>query len=61
MLELAKELPLLDSDRARYEQAACSMLASLSRHYTTRDHPESNGILKHAVYNKPRGMRNNFV
>lgn len=56
MLELAKQLPLLDPDRTRYEKAACAILESLGQGYTTKEHPESNGILKHGVYNKPRGM-----
>ncbi|UUZ96951.1 glycoside hydrolase family 88 protein [Paenibacillus sp. P25] len=56
MLELAKRLPLTDPGRRKYEEKALYVLASLAAGYTTRDIPESNGILKHAVYNKPRGM-----
>jgi unsaturated chondroitin disaccharide hydrolase len=56
LLELAKQLKLGDPDKERYEKAAIAMLIALSDRYTTVDHPESNGILIHAVYNKPRGM-----
>ncbi|MEK4877940.1 MULTISPECIES: glycoside hydrolase family 88 protein [Paenibacillus] len=55
LLELVKQLSPEDPDRERYEAAALAMMESLSLKYTTEDHPESNGILKHAVYNKPRG------
>ncbi|MGM0881022.1 MAG: glycoside hydrolase family 88 protein [Bacillota bacterium] len=56
LLELAKHLPVLDPDRHLYENAALHTLKSLSDHYTTASAPESNGILLHGVYNKPRGM-----
>ncbi len=50
LLELARQLPVLDEDRHLYEQAALTILESLADRYTTEDHPESNGILQHAVY-----------
>ncbi|WP_426452470.1 glycoside hydrolase family 88 protein [Paenibacillus sp. S-38] len=56
MLELTKHLPLGDPDKRRYEDLALELLAALGRRYTTADLPGSNGVLKHAVYNKPRGM-----
>ncbi|MGO4546794.1 glycoside hydrolase family 88 protein [Paenibacillus sp. 2TAB23] len=56
LLELVKHLPKGDPDRQRYEQAALTMLSSLSKNYTTKGDSASNGILQHAVYNKPRGM-----
>lgn len=56
LLELAKHLPVLDPDRRLYENAALHTLKSLSDQYTTASAPESNGILLHGVYNKPRGM-----
>jgi unsaturated chondroitin disaccharide hydrolase len=52
LLELAKQLPLTDPYRCLYENAACRMIHSLNEHYTTRG-VASNGILLHAVYNKP--------
>ncbi|WP_248924271.1 glycoside hydrolase family 88 protein [Paenibacillus hamazuiensis] len=56
MLELAKQLPLTDPDKRLFEDQALSILSGLAQNYTTKDIPESNGVLKHAVYNKPRGM-----
>jgi len=56
MLELAKHLPLTDESKRLYENAAVRIVESLTDRYTTAAHPHSNGILMHAVYNKPRGM-----
>lgn len=56
MLELAKHLPVLDPERKLYENAALHTLKSLSDRYTAASQPESNGVLLHGVYNKPRGM-----
>ena len=53
LLELSKYLPVLDDDRTTYENAAKSIIKSLMQNYTTSDMPNSNGILKHAVYSKP--------
>lgn len=55
LLELAKHLPLTNPYRRAYEQAAAAMIRSLADHYTTVNHPESNGLLLHAVYSKPGG------
>ncbi|MCP4405427.1 MAG: glucuronyl hydrolase, partial [bacterium] len=54
LLELAKYLPLTNPYRQTYEQAAVAMVRSLADSYTTVEHPESNGILMHAVYSKRR-------
>ncbi|AFH61129.1 glycoside hydrolase family 88 protein [Paenibacillus caseinilyticus] len=56
MLELTKHLPAADPDKRGYEDRALEILASLGRSFTTAELPHSNGVLKHAVYNKPRGM-----
>ncbi|GGO03732.1 glycoside hydrolase family 88 protein [Saccharibacillus kuerlensis] len=56
LLELARQLPPTDSDRQNAERQAFAILTALDVGYTTRDLPESNGVLKHAVYNKPRGI-----
>lgn len=56
LLELAKHLPVLDQDRARYEAAAVKMVSSLARHYTSAGHAESNGILLHSVYDKGKNL-----
>ncbi|EOL41765.1 hypothetical protein RV11_GL002708 [Enterococcus phoeniculicola] len=54
LLELAKHLPLTDKRRTHYEQEAQAILSSL-RTYTTKDYPESNGLLVQGVYSKPGG------
>ena len=54
LLELAKQLPLTDKRRTHYEQEAQAILSSL-RAYTTKDYPESNGLLVQGVYSKPGG------
>ncbi|WP_028611559.1 glycoside hydrolase family 88 protein [Paenibacillus harenae] len=53
LLELAKSLPLLDSDKRLYENAAMQIVKSLAENYTSKQLPESNGVLLHAVYAKP--------
>ena len=55
LLELVNYLPVKDPDRIIYEKAAEKIIKSLMDNYTTKDLPESNGILLHAVYAKPQG------
>lgn len=55
LLELSGQLPAGDPGAAGYREAAREMLAVLAERYTTKEHPHSNGILLHGVYNKPRG------
>lgn len=55
LLEYVKYLDQNDPDREIYQNAAVAMIQSLSKNYTSKDHPESNGILLHAVYSKPAG------
>jgi unsaturated chondroitin disaccharide hydrolase len=55
LLQLSDLLPDEDPDKPLYADAALTMLKSLAAGYTTEGHPDSNGILKHGVYNKPRG------
>lgn len=52
LLELAKHLPVSNPKRAFYEEKAIAIVQSLSRHYTTKDLPESNALLIHSVYDK---------
>jgi unsaturated chondroitin disaccharide hydrolase len=54
LLELAAQLPVADPDRRPFENAALRMLASLAENYTSAADPQSNGILLHSVYNKPK-------
>jgi unsaturated chondroitin disaccharide hydrolase len=56
LLELVRHLPLGDPDKARYEAEALAMLASLTERYATRPGDDSNGLLRHAVYHKPKGI-----
>lgn len=56
LLEMADHLKTAGDSGILYENASLHILKSLSERYTTALHPQSNGILKHAVYNKPRGM-----
>jgi len=52
LLELAKHLPITQPNQAAYQENALAILASLAQNYTTIDHPESNGLLMHGVYDK---------
>ena len=53
LLELSKHLPVTHPNRTIYENAALKIIESLTEGYTTRTHPNSNGILLHGVYNRP--------
>lgn len=53
LLELSKQLPLSDSRRADYERVSIEILQSLSKTYTTKELPKSNGLLTQGVYTKP--------
>jgi unsaturated chondroitin disaccharide hydrolase len=54
LLELAALLPE-GPERDGYHNAANRMLASLIDEYTATKHPESNALLLHGVYDKPKG------
>ncbi len=56
LLETAKRLPLSDPYRRIYENAALKILKSLIENYTTKNVPESNGLLVHGVYSKPGNL-----
>jgi unsaturated chondroitin disaccharide hydrolase len=53
LMEANKWLPVDHSLKKIYQNAALNMLKSLIENYTTIDHPESNGLLLHAVYSIP--------
>ncbi|MBP2966753.1 hypothetical protein J8385_19460, partial [Acinetobacter baumannii] len=53
LLELSKQLPISDKRRVYYEEKSIEIVKSLSAKYTTKNHPESNGILVEGVYTKP--------
>ena len=52
LLELSAHLPVADSRRRMYENAAAHIAASLISGYVSEGR-QSNGLLAHAVYNKP--------
>lgn len=55
LIELANQLG--DSVRSdSYRDAADRILRSLMDSYSTATHPESNALLLHAVYDKPKGI-----
>jgi unsaturated chondroitin disaccharide hydrolase len=56
LLELARNLPLLDPLRGQYERAALGMVQELSTNYVNADGAPGAGLLKHAVYHKPHGI-----
>jgi unsaturated chondroitin disaccharide hydrolase len=47
---------LLELGSDRYRAAAGSILESLIARYSTASHPESNALLLHGVYDKPKGV-----
>lgn len=52
LLELAKQLPLSDEARQRYEEMAVTIMTSLKERYTTKEVAHSNGLLLEGVYDK---------
>ena len=56
LLELSRHLPLADSSKRIYENAALSILSSLTDGYTTKTVPHSNGVLLHGLQHKPKGL-----
>ncbi|TRN26870.1 glycoside hydrolase family 88 protein [Vibrio furnissii] len=50
LLELVKQLPVTDPDRAHYQQWAMNIMSSLTRHYLSREQDPTNGLLQHSVY-----------
>ncbi|MGX7133040.1 glycoside hydrolase family 88 protein [Enterococcus songbeiensis] len=52
LLELSRQLPLSDEKHQLYETVALEIMKQLAENYTTKDTPESNGILLHGVYDK---------
>lgn len=53
LLEYDQYLDENHPNKSIYKNAAIKMIKSLSENYTTKDKPESNGILLHGVYSKP--------
>jgi unsaturated chondroitin disaccharide hydrolase len=55
LLELSAALDEGDADKGPFKNAALHIMASLARSHTTREQPESTGLLLHGVYSKPDG------
>jgi unsaturated chondroitin disaccharide hydrolase len=53
--ELVQHLPD-GAKRQAYEQAVDTILASLITNYSACNHPESNALLLHSVYDKPKSI-----
>ncbi|MCU4677346.1 glycoside hydrolase family 88 protein [Catenovulum sp. 2E275] len=56
LLELVKYLPLQDPDRETYLIAAKAIMASLIENYSCDSNVPGTGLLKHAVYHKPKNI-----
>ncbi|HEY9109143.1 MAG TPA: glycoside hydrolase family 88 protein [Roseateles sp.] len=54
LLELASQMPLLDPMRPVYESAAAGMTLTLAQSYFAHAGAPGAGLLKHAVYHKPK-------
>jgi unsaturated chondroitin disaccharide hydrolase len=53
LIELAHAMP---SDGDRYRAAALRILSGLIERYSTAEHPRSNALILHGVYDKPKGV-----
>ena len=56
ILEMIKYMPDGDEMKAVYENAVKLIMNSLYENYSTKDCPESNGLLLHATYALPQGI-----
>lgn len=56
LLELVRHLPLEAPDRHHYEAAAAAIMSQLIQHYATSNDDPGTGLLKHAVYHKPKNI-----
>lgn len=52
--EMIRWLP--DARQKRYRESAETILASLSENYATDEHSQSNALLLHGVYDRPKGI-----
>lgn len=56
IIELVKLLPDSDPDKSIYKKVINKTMNSLYDIYSTKDVPQSNGLLKHATYSKPHNL-----
>lgn len=56
LIEMARQLPLLDPRRGRFEAEAGKMIMGLIDHYALRADDAGEGLLKGAVYHMPKNI-----
>jgi hypothetical protein len=56
LLETARQMPLADAGRARFESWAEAILLSLIDNYALGEHDAGDGLLREAVYHMPRNV-----
>jgi len=63
LLEMARQMPLADAGRARFESAAEAILLSLIDNYALAEHDPGDGLLREAVYHMPKkiGVRERVI
>jgi unsaturated chondroitin disaccharide hydrolase len=63
LLEMARQLPITDASRARYEASATAILLSLIDNYALGEHDAGDGLLREAVYHMPKkiGVRERVI
>jgi len=54
LLEMARQMPITDAGRARFEAAAQTILLSLIDNYALGEHDAGDGLLREAVYHMPK-------
>ena len=63
LLEMARQMPLADAGRARFESWAQAILLSLIDNYALGEHDAGDGLLREAVYHMPKhiGVRERAI
>jgi hypothetical protein len=63
LLEMARQMPIADADRARLEAGAEAILLSLIDNYALGEHDAGDGLLREAVYHMPKriGVRERVI
>jgi unsaturated chondroitin disaccharide hydrolase len=60
---MARQMPIADPDRARFEAWAEAILLSLIENYALSEHDAGDGLLREAVYHMPKriGVRERVI
>jgi len=63
LLEMARQMPIADAGRARFEARAETILLSLIDNYALGEHDAGDGLLREAVYHMPKkiGVRERVI